>query len=229
VARTFLTEWMWARMEPLLPSEQGGIGHPRLENRPIVETILWKHRTGAPWRDLPESFGPWNTVFTRFNRWNRSGVWQRVLETVRGEAGCEWVMVDGTVIRAQQHAAGAKRGTYIQALGRSRGGFSTKVHLMGDAQGNPVDFVLTPGQSHERPDRCNWSRGSRSAPSVQERSSRLRCPSLQGPPRHREPVREAQAIPKPRDPLRQNHAQLQRHGRHRLCSCLAPNLIPNFV
>ncbi|WP_372342155.1 IS5 family transposase [Geothrix sp. PMB-07] len=86
---------MWARLEPLLPSEQGGMGRPRLDNRPIVEAILWKHRTGAPWRDLPESFGPWNTVFTRFNRWNRSGVWQRVLEALRGEADCEWVMVDG--------------------------------------------------------------------------------------------------------------------------------------
>ncbi|WP_372342202.1 IS5 family transposase [Geothrix sp. PMB-07] len=137
------------QLEPLLPSEQGGMGRPRLDNRPIVEAILWKHRTGAPWRDLPESFGPWNTVFTRFNRWNRSGVWQRVLEALRGEADCEWVMVDGTVIRAHQHAAGAKGGPTFQGLGRSRGGFSTKVHLIGDAHGNPVDFVLTPGQSHE--------------------------------------------------------------------------------
>src|ERR1035438_2664882 len=69
VARTFLTERKWARLEPLLPSEQGGMGRPRLDNRPTVEAIPWKHRTGAPWRDLPESFGPWNTVFTRFNRW----------------------------------------------------------------------------------------------------------------------------------------------------------------
>jgi len=82
VARTFLTERMWARLEPLLPSEHGGMGGPHLDNRPIVEAILWKHWTGAPLRDLPESFGPWNTVFTRFNRWNRSGVWPRVLEAL---------------------------------------------------------------------------------------------------------------------------------------------------
>lgn len=107
VARTFPTERMWVRLEPLLPSEQGGTGRPRLDNRAIVEAILWKHRTGAPWRGLPESFGLWNTVFTRFNRWNRSGVWQRVLEALRGEADCEWVMVDGTVIRVHQNAAGA--------------------------------------------------------------------------------------------------------------------------
>jgi hypothetical protein len=59
-ARTFLTERMWARLEPLLPSEQGGMGRPCMDNRPIVEAILWKHRTGAPWRDLPESFELWN-------------------------------------------------------------------------------------------------------------------------------------------------------------------------
>ncbi len=105
MVRTFLTERMWARLEPLLPSEQGGMRRPRLDNRPIVEAIFWKHRTGVPWRDLPESFEPWNTVFTRFNRWNPIGVWQRVLEALRGEADCEWVMDDGTVIRAHQHAA----------------------------------------------------------------------------------------------------------------------------
>src|ERR1035437_5863329 len=117
MARTFLTEPMWARLEPLLPREQGGMGRPRLDNRPIVEAILWKHRTGAPWSDLPESFGPWNTVFTRFNRWNRNRVWQRVLEALRGEADCEWVMVDGTVIRAHQHAAGVKGRPTSKRLG----------------------------------------------------------------------------------------------------------------
>jgi len=110
VGRSFLTERMWARLEPLLPSEQDRMGRPRLDNRPIIEAILWKHRTGAPWRDLPEFFGLWNTVFTRFTRWNRSGVWQRVLEALRGEADCESIMVDRTVIPAYQHADGAEGG-----------------------------------------------------------------------------------------------------------------------
>ena len=101
---------MWAKLAPLLPPEEGRRGRPSLPIRPFVEAILWKHRTGAPWRDLPEAFGPWISVFTRFNRWSRVGVWQAVLEVLRGEADTEWVMLDGTVIRAHQHAAGAKGG-----------------------------------------------------------------------------------------------------------------------
>jgi transposase len=108
--RSQLSDHMWERLAPLLPSETGRRGRPSLPNRPFIEAILWKHRTGAPWRDLPESFGPWASVFTRFNRWSRAGVWQTVLEVLRGEADNEWVMLDGTVIRAHQHAAGAKGG-----------------------------------------------------------------------------------------------------------------------
>jgi transposase len=108
--RSQLSDRMWAKLAPLLPPEEGRRGRPSLPNRPFVEAILWKHRTGAPWRDLPESFGPWISVFTRFNRWSRAGVWQAVLEVLRGEADTEWVMLDGTVIRAHQHAAGAKGG-----------------------------------------------------------------------------------------------------------------------
>jgi transposase len=73
----------------------------------MIEAILWKHRTGAPWRDVPEEFGPWNSVFTRFNRWSKAGLWQTILEALRIEADTEWLMIDATVIRAHQHAAGA--------------------------------------------------------------------------------------------------------------------------
>lgn len=87
--RNQLSDRMWAKLAPLLPSEGGRRGRPSLPNRPIVEAILWKHRTGAPWRDLPESFGLWASVFTRFNRWSRAGVWQAVLEALRGDADTE--------------------------------------------------------------------------------------------------------------------------------------------
>lgn len=113
--RSLLNDRMWAKLEPLLPPESGRRGRPSLPNRPFVEAILWKHRTGAPWRDLPESFGPWISVFTRFNRWSRVGVWQAVLEVLRGDADTEWVMLDGTIIRAHQHAAGAKGGLDAKA------------------------------------------------------------------------------------------------------------------
>ena len=113
--RSQLNDRMWVKLAPLLPSEEGRRGRPSLPNRPFVEAILWKHRTGAPWRDLPESFGPWASVFTRFNRWSRAGVWQAVLEVLRGDADTEWVMLDGTVIRAHQHSAGAKGGPACKA------------------------------------------------------------------------------------------------------------------
>jgi transposase len=63
----------------------------------MIEAILWKHRTGAPWRDLPAEFGSWNSVFCRFNRWSKVGLWQTILEVLRIEADTEWLMIDATI------------------------------------------------------------------------------------------------------------------------------------
>ena len=109
--RSFLTDEMWLKLAPLLPPERGGMGRSRLPNRPMVEAILWKHRTGAPWRDMPEAFGPWTSIYTRFNAWSKRGVWQEVLEWLRKDADLEWVMLDGTIARAHQHSAGQKGGS----------------------------------------------------------------------------------------------------------------------
>jgi transposase len=113
-------------------------------------------RTGAPWRDLAERYGPWQTVASRFYRWDQSGVWDRVWATLQAQADAggalDWSVhyVDGTIIRAHQHAAGAKTGgPAAQALGRSQGGFSTKVHLRAEGAGKPMALVLTPGERHE--------------------------------------------------------------------------------
>ena len=105
----------WARLEPLLPPHTSG--KPRKDDRLVVNGILWKLATGAPWRDLPERYGPWQTVYTRFRRWTRAGVWDRIFAAVQrhadaaGQINWEVHFVDGTVIRAHQHAAGAKGGT----------------------------------------------------------------------------------------------------------------------
>jgi len=111
--RTILSNEMWEKLAPLLPPERGGMGRPRFPNRPMIEAILWKHRTGAPWRDLPECFGPWNSVYTRFNTWSRRGVWQGVLEVLRQAGDPTWVMLDGTIVRAHQHSAGLKKGGLV--------------------------------------------------------------------------------------------------------------------
>jgi transposase len=105
----------WERLRPLLPRHTSG--KPRKDDRLVLNGILWKLATGAPWRDLPERYGPWQTVYTRFRRWTRAGVWDRLLAAVQRQADAagelDWAVhfVDGTVIRAHQHAAGAKGGT----------------------------------------------------------------------------------------------------------------------
>lgn len=114
MARRILTERMWQRLAPLLPPERGRQSRPAKDNRQMLEAMLWRLRTGAPWRDLPSEWGPWNTVYTRFARWSRAGIWQRVLEELVRHADEEWLMIDATVVRAHQHAAGAKGGSSIR-------------------------------------------------------------------------------------------------------------------
>jgi len=110
-----LTDVQWERLRPLLPAHKPG--RPRVDDRRMLNGILWKLATGAPWRDLPERYGPWQSVYTRFRRWTRAGVWDRLFAAVQQQADAagqiDWSLhfVDGTVIRAHQHSAGAKGGT----------------------------------------------------------------------------------------------------------------------
>ena len=117
VRRGELTDAQWAKLEPLLPPRKPKTGKPNNDHRTILNGILWKLRTGAPWRDLAERYGPWSTVASRFRRWRLAGIWDRLLAVLQrqadaaGEVDWELQFVDGTVIRAHQHAAGAKGGT----------------------------------------------------------------------------------------------------------------------
>lgn len=99
----------WSRIEHLLPGRPESPGTTANDNRLFVNAVLWVARTGAPWRDLPERFGPWNSVFQRFNRWAERGVWGRVMEALGDDADLEWLLIDSTVVRAHQHAAGAEK------------------------------------------------------------------------------------------------------------------------
>lgn len=149
-----LTEAEWVRIQPHLPLQEAGARGK--DDRLVINAILFKLATGVPWRDLPERYGPWQSIYTRFRRRTQAGVWDRLFAAIQREADAtgqiEWDVhfVDGTVIRAHQHAAGAKGGDpATEALGRSQGGFSTKVHLRCDGAGKPMTLVLTPGQRHE--------------------------------------------------------------------------------
>jgi transposase len=113
VGRGELTDRAWAELEPLLP-RNGGRGKPWADHRRVINGILWKLRTGAPWRDLPARYGPWQTCYDRFARWRRDGTWDRLLAHVQTKSDAvgevEWeVSVDSTVVRAHQHAAGARK------------------------------------------------------------------------------------------------------------------------
>lgn len=139
----------WEAIRNLLPGQEGDPGATAKDNRLFVNAILWIAKTGAPWRDLPERFGIWNSVFQRFNRWCKAGVFQTIMEKLQ-DPDLGVLLLDSTVIRAHQHAAGAEGSSaQAEALGRSRGGFSTKIHVACDGLGKPVTIILTPGQDHD--------------------------------------------------------------------------------
>lgn len=102
-----LTDEQFARIEPMLAGKSTDPGRSA-DNRLFLAAVLWIVRTGAPWRDLPERFGPWNSVFQRFRRWAKKGRWTAIFEAVQ-EPDWEWMMIDASVIRAHQHAAGASK------------------------------------------------------------------------------------------------------------------------
>jgi len=111
VRRGELSDEQCSRVEPLLAGAKGKGGRPADDERRTVNGILWRLRTGSPWRDMPERYGRWNSVYQTFNRWSKQGVWQRVFKELRREADNEANMVDSSVVRAHQHAAGAKGGS----------------------------------------------------------------------------------------------------------------------
>nr|WP_245620418.1 IS5 family transposase [Cryptosporangium arvum] len=176
VRRDEVTEAAWERIAPLLPVSAGRGGRWK-DHRQVLNAIVWKLRTGAPWRDIPDRYGSWKTAHERLRRWSADGTWDRILEHVQvhddavGEI--EWTFhVDSSVVRAHQHAAGArrpggdKRGCLDQrgaaragvavaavdeAIGRSRGGLSSKIHLAVDGRGRPMAVRLTAGQAGDNP------------------------------------------------------------------------------
>src|SRR5262245_4880781 len=114
MARGDLSNQAWRRLRPLLPQRRGR-GRPWADHRRVIDGIRWVLRTGSPWRDLPGRYGPWQTCYERFARWEADGTWDRLLRALQGEAdaagGIAWeCSIDATIVRAHQHAAGARRG-----------------------------------------------------------------------------------------------------------------------
>ena len=213
--RADLTDAQWAALEPLLPRGKKPGRPPERTKRQLIDGIRWRVRAGAPWRDVPPGYGPWQTVYGLFRRWQRNGSWREILTALQGRADATglitWdVSVDSTVARAHQHAAGARKRGDLQAeppggleaepadhgLGRSRGGLTTKVHLACEQRQKPLSAVITAGQ-----------RGD--SPQFQVVLGRIRVPRAgQGRPRTRpDRVRADKAYGS-----RANRAYLRRHG-----------------
>ena len=168
VTRRFdLDDGQWAVLEPLLPAGKRPGRPPMWARRQLIDGIRWRVRTGAPWRDVPECYGSWLAVYGLFRRWQRAGIWAQVLAGLQARADAAglitWdVSVDSTIARAHQHAAGARRRPAAQkeppgpepadhGLGRSRGGWTTKVHLACEQGQKPLSMVVTGGQRGDSP------------------------------------------------------------------------------
>ena len=112
--RLVLSDRQWDRISGLIIGRVDQRGSTGRDNRMFVEGVLWIVRTGSPWRDLPEAFGGWNSVFRRFSRWSRKGVWHRIFEALSDDLDFEYLIIDSTIVRAHQHASGAKGGLKIR-------------------------------------------------------------------------------------------------------------------
>ncbi|WP_460802838.1 IS5 family transposase [Microbacterium sp. GXF6406] len=161
-----ISDEVWSVMEPLMPTVSGR-SRPWTDHRLAVEGMAWKYRTGAPWRDVPERFGKWNSIYKRFNRWAEDGTWERLLAEVQKQADAagkiEWVVsIDSTIARVHQHGATLPRDTGGSAnhknpwfeppdhgIGRSRGGLTTKLHLVCDGRGRPLGMMITGGNVND--------------------------------------------------------------------------------
>jgi transposase len=109
MSRKILRNDQWERIEDLLPGKTTDCGVTAKDNRLFLEAVLWIARTGSPWRDLPPELGNWHNVYTRFSRWGKTGVWNRVIEAVSTDTDLQALLLDSTIVRAHQHAAGAQK------------------------------------------------------------------------------------------------------------------------
>lgn len=119
MARGFMSDREWAFFVPFVTVDGTKRGRPASNHRLVLDGVFWIARTGAPWRDLPEEFGKWSSVYRQFRRWSVSGLWDAMLEALNatGAVQSSVQMIDSTIVRAHQHASGAKRGLETRILG----------------------------------------------------------------------------------------------------------------
>ena len=120
IHRHDISDEFWSKLEPLLPGREGSWGGQAKDNRRFINAVFWILRTGAPWRDLPASYGGWKNTHRRFCRWRDKGIWEKLMEQLIGEHELEWIMIDASYVKAHAHACGARGGN--QGIARTKGG-----------------------------------------------------------------------------------------------------------
>ena len=139
-----LTDEEWNQIVSLLPPENSGKqGRPSKCNRTILNGIVWIARSGVPWRDLPERYGPWQTVYSCFRKWIEDGILDNIFHVLSLDAELSELSIDASIVQTHQHSAGAKKRGPSNEIGHSRGGASTKIHAIVDAYGYPVYVMLS--------------------------------------------------------------------------------------
>jgi transposase len=145
MARLMLSDERWSKLKEIML-------HHRIYNksnlRMIVEAMLYRMRVGCPWRDLPVEFGFWHSIYQQFNRWSSKNKLMNIFKDLVQQPDLEWAFIDGSIVKAHQHSSGAA-GEENQAIGKSVGGNTTKIHMAVDAFGLPIEFQLTGGEVHD--------------------------------------------------------------------------------
>ena len=229
-----LSDKEWSIIRAMLPTKPRGV--PRVDDRRVLNGIFWVLRSGAPWRDLPAIYGPRTTCYNRFVRWRRAGIWDSIMQALTDAQDAAVQMIDTSMVRVHQHAACiADSGN--QAVGRSRGGLTSKLHVVVDGKGLPLRLGITAGQAHDNR-LCSTLLSGLSSSDHGARGSRLRCRLDQGTCQrarcvgqhpaetqsptadllqpsplscaqsHREVLQQDQALPAHRNSLRQTRGQL---------------------
>jgi len=144
----YISEETWSKILVFFKSFKGIYVGDSKKCKNFMEAIYWMSRTGVQWREMHEKYGNWNSVYKRFNAWSKKNVWDGLLNFCIQDPDLEYVMIDSTIVRA--HACSAGYGEQVnEGLGRSKGGFSSKIHAKVDALGNPLQFIITPGQQSD--------------------------------------------------------------------------------
>ena len=146
--RFMLTDEHWSKLRTILLDAQI---YDKPELRKTVEGMLFRMRAGCPWRDVPSEFGRWNAIYKRFNSWSKSEKLMLVFTILAREPDLEWEFIDGTIVKAHQHSSGASQRSKEKdhGVGKSVAGDSTKIHLVVDSMGLPIDFEITGGEVHD--------------------------------------------------------------------------------